>query len=303
MKDRKVLITGVNGFIGNKIACYYLEKGNKVFGIDIEGSILRNKDVEFYGCNLENDDVTEIYRKIKPDLMIHCAGNASVALSVENPQLDFNRNVGVLYKTLNELKRSECNPKVIFLSSAAVYGNPEELPISENSPLKPISPYGLNKKICEDICMYYNQNENMDIKMIRIFSAYGEGLKKQIIWDMFCKLKNTGKIELFGTGNETRDFIHVDDIIRAIDLIVDDKKEYPIYNVASGVEVSVRELAEVFAEASGSSKDVIQFNNMVKEGDPLNWRADISKIAKLGFQPKISLYDGITRYINWAKEC
>jgi UDP-glucose 4-epimerase len=301
MKNNKILITGCNGFIGTNIADYYVNSGSSVFGIDVPGSRSTNSKVKVYNYNLESEDLTEFYSEINPDIFIHCAGNANVSISVENPKLDFQRNVELLYKTLLELKKAKVNPTVIFLSSAAVYGNPKALPICEDTTLKPISPYALHKKMCEDLCIYFNEIERTKIKIIRIFSAYGEGLRKQILWDMYGKLNISGKIELFGTGNETRDFIHIDDIVSAIDLIAKDESGNNIYNIASGVEVTIRELAEEFALSFGYDKSVVSFNNQVKKGDPINWKADITKIQALGFRQKVSLKSGVDRYVKWVR--
>lgn len=296
---KKILITGSNGFIGSKLCEYYINKGFEVFGLDIAESIILNKDVEFVKVNLESDDVTDLFKEINPQAIIHCAGSASVGLSVENPELDFSRNVGVLYKTLLALKRAKINSKFIYLSSAAVYGDPDILPISEDSKVKPISPYGLHKKICEEICEYFNYKEDVNTVVVRIFSAYGEGLKKQILWDIYNKLKYKNELHLFGSGNETRDFIHVDDIVKSIDLIVCKDTKHLVYNIANGMEIRIKNLAEEFVEKLGKDKSIVQFNGLIKAGDPINWRADISRIMSLGFKPQISLDKGLSKYADW----
>ena len=137
---------------------------------------------------------------------------------------------------------------------------------------------------------------------IRIFSAYGNGLRKQLLWDIYQKYQNTGRIELFGTGEETRDFIHVSDIVRAIELILAYDGPENVINVANGEEVSIRELAEIYAGKLGADADVVSFNGMVKEGDPRNWRADISLLKKLGYEKHMALSDGIEAYVEWARE-
>ena len=106
----------------------------------------------------------------------------------------------------------------------------------------------------EELCEYYNRIHGYHIRSIRIFSAYGNGLRKQLLWDIYQKYQNTGRIELFGTGEETRDFIHVSDIMRAIDLILSYDGPETVINVANGEEVSIRELAEIYAEKLGAPK-------------------------------------------------
>lgn len=116
---------------------------------------------------------------------------------------------------------------------------------------------------------------------MRIFSAYGSGLRKQLLWDIYQKYLNTGRIDLFGTGNETRDFIHISDILRALELILAYQGPEEIFNVANGEEVSIRELAEIYAAQLGEKTDIVRFNGETKVGDPQNWRADISLLKKL----------------------
>ena len=127
--NRKVLITGCNGFIGSHLVKFYSSKGYEVYGIDRNMNNVNIPNCKFVKCNLQNDDISKIYKEISPDVFIHCAGNASVGMSVEYPEMDFESNVGVLYKTLSSLVRANINPRFIFLSTAAVYGNPKELQI------------------------------------------------------------------------------------------------------------------------------------------------------------------------------
>lgn len=299
---KTIIITGISGFIGSHVARYYLNKQYRVIGVSRNKFDLENENYEFIQADLNNDKLDEIFIKYKPQYFIHCASSASVGASVENPEYDFESSVSVLYKILFALKRVNINTKFIFLSSAAVYGNPKRIPILEDDEINPISPYGLNKKICEDICKYFIKNECMDIKILRIFSVYGIGLKKQILWDINKKIKNNNVLELFGTGNETRDFLNVQDLIQVIDLILNcETKEY-IFNVANGEEISIRNLAEIFLKNRNLDYDILKFNNIVKVGDPINWKADISKIKAIGYSKQIDIENGVKNYIEWLDE-
>lgn len=299
---KKVLITGCNGFIGSHLVNFYKSNGYQIYGLDIKINSLHLKNCEFLECNLQNDDMSEVYKKINPDVFIHCAGNANVGMSVQYPEMDFDSNVGVLYKTLSSLSRANVNPRFIFLSTAAVYGNPQKSPISEDCNTSPISPYGLHKKMCEDLCKYYRDIKRKDISVVRIFSAYGEGLKKQILWDMYNKYKQNGFIELFGTGNETRDFININDLVQALNLIIIDNESDFVYNVANGQELSIKTLALAYAKILKIESNKIIFNGQVKKGDPLNWKADITKIEKLGYKQSVKLEEGLENYIDWVKQ-
>lgn len=299
--SKKVLVTGCNGFIGSHLVNFYSSNGYEVYGLDIRINKVNMINCKFIECNLQNEDMIKVYKEICPDIFIHCAGNASVGMSVDYPEMDFDSNVGVLYKTLSSVARANINPKFIFLSTAAVYGNPKELPINEKTDTAPISPYGLHKKMCEDLCEYYREVKGQDITVVRIFSAYGEGLKKQILWDMYNKYKNNGYIELFGTGNETRDFINIKDLVQALDLISRAEKSNFIYNIANGEETSIKTLASEYANILKIDANKIIFNGEVKKGDPINWRADITKLRQLGYKQSTYLPEGLKNYIEWVR--
>ncbi len=302
MENKIILIVGANGFIGSHLVEYYSMKDFEVHGLVRVKDNSKSNDIKYHICDLEKDDPTLLLKQIKPHIIIHCAGSANVAKSIDNPIDDFNKNVFILYKILFSIKRIDLKPKFIFLSSAAVYGNNYDLPINEKSELSPISPYGLNKKTCEDICKYFIDIEDLNIIIARIFSVYGTGLRKQILWDSHKKLRQTGKLELFGTGDETRDFIYIDDLIEAINLLVEHNGVYGIYNVASGKEISIKELANEFVLQYGEDTSVISFNGIVKTGDPVRWKADISRLKDIGFQAYTSLAEGLNKYTKWVKQ-
>jgi len=296
---QKVLITGAKGFIGTKLVEKFNSKGYWVEGWDI----CKNAN-KFNSIDMKNyTEILEALKGFVPDIIIHCAGSADVSFSVKQPNDDYVSNVTITHNllfALHELNMDET--KVVFLSSAAVYGNPEKLPIVEEMKLKPLSPYALHKVMCEDICSYFINNYKMNIKIARIFSAYGVGLKKQIFWDMHNKMKRTGSLELFGTGNESRDYINIADVVQAIYLIATVNTEQIIFNVANGEEITIKEAVYCYAESNGISKDIISFNGVIREGDPINWRADITRLKELGYVKSVSIQNGINDYCKWLKE-
>lgn len=299
-----MVITGVNGFLG-KSAKKYFEKEYDITGIDLAAKYSGGEDgLSYYQCNMsqETAELSSIFTSVQPDVVLHCAGSANVGASVVNPMADLDGNLHSLYQLLLALKSFEKRPKIIFFSSAGVYGNPKRLPIRESDVPAPISPYGIHKLMAEQLCNYYNRVHGYRIRSVRIFSAYGSGLRKQLLWDIYQKYQNTGKINLFGTGAETRDFIHVSDILRALELILAYEGTEEIFNVANGEEVSIRELAETYAGILGESAGIVTFNGETKPGDPKNWRADISLLKKLGYEKKMELAEGISDYVNWVKQ-
>jgi nucleoside-diphosphate-sugar epimerase len=189
----------------------------------------------------------------------------------------------------------------VILSSAAVYGNPIELPIKEETPCQPISPYGYHKYICEILCKEYESIFKIKSSVLRVFSAYGERLRKQVIFDLCRKFSDssTNRIELFGTGNETRDFVHAVDIAQAIERI-HTADTSGIFNVASGIQTRISEVVEMIKDCFHSNKG-IHYSGLSRPGDPLYWQADISKLSSLGFQQHMSIHKGIYSYYAWFR--
>ncbi len=299
--DKNILITGVNGFIGSHMAGKCLNDGYKVIGIDVN-SISVIDEIKYYQLNLYEDSIDDILKIYRPFALIHCAGMADVNYSIQHSDSDFVSNVVIARKVLYSVKNVSDNTRFIFLSSAGVYGNPISNPINEKHEKNPISPYALHKVLAEDICWYFVRQFNIDVRILRVFSAYGVGLKKQIFWDMGQKIKKYGKLELFGTGMETRDFIYIDDLVCAIQLIMEtEKTDEVIYNVANGLEIKIRDIAEIFCQKCGISNDLILFNGYERQGNPVNWCADIEKIKVLGYEPQINIHMGISEYVTWLR--
>lgn len=295
----KVLVTGAGGFIGKKIALHFVRNGYEVVGWD---TFSDNAVFPMLELNMSKfEDVTQALEELKPDIIIHCAGSADVGKSIEDPEVDFLGNVTLTHNLLFAMHKCGLEKlRFVFLSSASVYGNPRSLPITEEMELNPLSPYAVHKVMCEELCKYFINNYGADIKIARIFSAYGVGLKKQIFWDMYNKSK-TGKLSMFGTGSESRDYIHINDVVYALYLLATTTSDDVIFNVANGEEVTIREATEIFAKASNIELNNIVFNGVVREGDPLNWRADITKISELGYKKSISVQEGINEYSKWVR--
>lgn len=296
---KKVLVTGASGFIGYKTGLYFLKQGYDVIGWNRKSG--RSK---FDVFDINMSDMKELHSKLSEynfDIIIHCAGNADVSKSVKNPELDYECNVTLTHNLLFAMhKLGMQKTRFVFLSSAGVYGNPLSLPITEDMPSNPLSPYAVHKVMCEELCKYFIYNYGMNIKIARIFSAYGSGLKKQIFWDMHCK-SLAGILPMFGTGNESRDYIHVDDVVRSLYLLATVDSDNIIFNVANGEEITIKKVAEIFAKYAGINKKKIFFNGVIREGDPLNWKADISEIAKLGYTKSVEIDEGLKEYVEWCK--
>ena len=276
---------------------YFKNQNFSVMGCDVVTDYVSE---DYFQIDATNSDFHMLFEKHEFDACLNCSGAASVPLSLEFPLKDFNLNTLNVFKILEAIRTYQPACKFINLSSAAVYGNPTQLPIVETSVLQPLSPYGIHKLQAEQIVKEFNDFYQIQTCSLRIFSAYGNGLKKQLFWDMYQKFLNADTIELYGTGKESRDFIHVDDIVRAFHLVLDHGKfNGDALNIANGEEYTIDYVSEVFRRHFKGEKS-IGFNNHIKQGDPLNWRADITLLKSLGYQQTISLEEGIQRYIHWV---
>jgi dTDP-glucose 4,6-dehydratase/UDP-glucose 4-epimerase len=137
---------------------------------------------------------------------------------------------------------------------------------------------------------------------LRVFSAYGPRLKKQLFWDLYQKSLQSDVISLFGTGSETRDFIYIDDLLHILDLVIQNSSfQGSIYNVASAVETTIAGAAQIFIGAFSPEKK-LEFTGEVKEGDPIHWLADMEFLSSKGFNPQFDLHLGLKKYAEWLKE-
>lgn len=301
--DQRTLITGAGGFLGSHIAKQLGHCGHYIAAVGrfaVSPDIISSTNLsKFYGMTLPDRRFEDAVHEFQPNLVVHCAGTASVADSVNAPYVDFHKTAEVCAFVLETLRTLAPGCHFILLSSAAVYGNPETLPVKEDSPLCPISPYGYHKVICEQLAEEYRTLHGIPTTVLRIFSAYGERLRRQVVHDIFKKFANprSNEIEIFGTGEETRDFIHANDVARIVELVAKNRVS-GVFNTASGSETTVRELVEIIATELGSPKQII-FNGIRRPGDPVNWRADVSSLLSLGFQPTVTLQKGVAAYLRW----
>lgn len=298
-----VLITGVAGFLGRYAARQFAAEGWRVVGLDDvppENVPLR-EGAAYHRLKLPHPRFAELLESEQPAACVHCAGRASVPLSMEDPAADFRDNTVLTFELLDALRRGAPACRFLLLSSAAVYGNPETLPVSEAHRAAPLSPYGFHKRQCELLCEEFARIYALPAASVRIFSAYGPGLRRQVVWDICERVLSTGALTLRGTGGESRDFIHAADVARALALLAKRAPgEGEVYNLASGSEVTIAELAAQITRALGRAEVAPVFDGAARAGDPRNWRADVARLAALGFAPAISLEQGIRGVAAWA---
>lgn len=302
-QSKSVLVTGVAGFIGRYVARYFSEQGWSVLGVDNappENVPLSNLST-YYRLQLPDAALSNLLQQESPHVCIHCAGRASVGLSITDPAADFYASTMLTFEVLNTLRLHAPSCRFILLSSAAVYGNPQKLPISETDSVNPISPYGFHKWQCEQLCLEFAKVYHQLTASLRIFSAYGPGLRRQVLWDMCQKVITQNALILQGTGQESRDFIHALDIANALNVVVNSAPmQGEVYNLGTGQEVTIAQLAKLVLDALEADCTPM-FDGVVPAGTPLNWRADISKLQSLGFKTSVPLERGVKTFAHWCR--
>jgi UDP-glucose 4-epimerase len=242
-----------------------------------------------------------------PDYVVHLAGGSSVGSAIAQPREDFNRTVVGTMELFEWLRLESPKTRVLAVSTAAVYGADHSGMIPEGAVLRPYSPYGFHKLMMESICESYAASFGLRSIIARLFSVYGVGLKKQLLWDLCNKLHgDPGKVELGGTGDELRDWVSVSDVARIfVQLCELATAEVPRLNVGTGTGISVRHLAERLIEAwhgNANSHTLLSFNGLSRPGDPFSLVASPEKLSQLGLKCGTSAFGGIAQYVDWFKE-
>jgi len=292
----KLLVLGSDGFIGSNAVRYFKERGHLVHSADI---LIRHA-ADYTPINPEFADFGRLFHNKPFDVCINATGAANVQFSFDHAAMDYTLNVSNVFHILEALRQFNPQCKFINFSSAAVYGSVEYLPIDEKHPIKPLSPYGLHKHYSELVCKEFFDHFGMQTLSLRAFSAYGPGLKKQLFWDVYQKALKGKEIQLFGTGEESRDFIYIDDILQAIELLIA-KAEFKgqTVNVANGVEVRIGDAVKRFLVQLGYDCTPT-YSGQLKVGDPPNWCANIDMLRQHGYQQSVLLDEGLKKYSDWV---
>jgi UDP-glucose 4-epimerase len=303
----RLLITGARGFVGSSLAQRAVKKGFEVLGIGRTSQAPLDWPGSYVWADVALSDLTPIVNGFQPDLVVHCAGSASVSGSLAAPIDDLRATVLTFANTLEGIRRSDVRPFLIFPSSAAVYGNPAQLPIREEEPCRPISPYGFHKLAAEQLVHEYVTCHQLRAVVCRIFSLIGQRQRRLLLWDLYQQFVGpANEVVIQGSGAETRDYLHVDDMC-------DTFLSFPAYggielpngsviNIASGVETTIDTLARSLKEILGSKKSLV-FTGKPRLGDPSRWVADCRKLDRLyPTRPAAKLADGIERVVRSWQE-
>lgn len=310
----RVLVTGGAGFIGSHTCESLLEKGFEVTAVDnldpyYDISIKKNnlerlKDYDSFKFFKEDVRNSEFVSKAVEDVdaINHQAAQPGIRISVEDPFKPHSIN---LNGTLNllEAARKHGVEHFLFASSSSIYGETPNLPFKEDARKLPVSPYGVSKLAAENYVRVYSEVYDLPTVSLRYFTVYGPRMRPDLAISIFTRRALKGKkIEIFGDGEQTRDFTYIKDVIKAQNLCLKERVGGgETYNIGSGEGVTINELAEKIIEMTDSESQIIHTNP--RRGDMRHTWADISKAEEeLGWNPDYDLEKGLEEFVRWCKE-
>jgi UDP-glucose 4-epimerase len=304
-QNRNVLVTGACGFLGSAVCAFLRALGARVVRIDPR--LDKNFSANDSDCDLklrvQDAQLREILAPLECDFIFHLAGAAFAAQSVLEPFDDFEANLYATVQFLETLRAIQFQGVLVYASSAAVYGEPLELPITEETRPAPISPYGVSKYASENYLNVYAALYNFHVVCARLFSLYGPGQRKQVVFDLIRKtLESKGPIQVLGDGSEMRDLTYVQDAAAAL-VVLAARPRGPtrIVNVCSGQATSVRTLAEKIVAQLGDDPSRISFTGARRPGDPVVWTASNARLLQSGFEYTTDLEQGLHQTIQWVQ--
>ncbi|MDI6811325.1 MAG: GDP-mannose 4,6-dehydratase [archaeon] len=304
----KALVTGCAGFIGSHLVDKLLEQGYEVIGIDCFTDYYQREIKEANISNASNnnnfelieEDILNLNEYPEVDYVLHEAAQAGVRASWgKSFEIYVRNNIEATQKLLEFYKDLNIK-KFVYASSSSVYGD-AELPMREDSLLKPVSPYGVTKLAGENLCYLYQKNYNVPTISLRYFTVYGPRQRPDMAIHKFVKaIFNGDEITVFGDGTQTRDFTFVDDAVEATILASGNDIVGEVFNVGGGSRISVNELIGMMQNIIGEKARLKYIEK--QKGDVRDTLADVNKAEKeLGWIPVINIYKGLEKYIKWYK--
>lgn len=306
MERKKIVVTGGAGFIGSHLVDSLVEDNDVrvIDNLDFGKREYVNDDAELVEIDIR--DYEEVKEAIgSPDVIFHFAARAqtrSTSIGWDDPQLDCEVNAKGTINIFEAVREKEISPKVVYASSAAVYGPPENPPISEDHPKKPVSPYGVHKYAGENHMHAYVEEQGLDISAVRIFNTFGPRQPRYVMYDFFKKLQeNNSELEVLGTGKQIRDYCYIDDTVKAFEIVAEKGEAGESYNMSGENVISINELAELMIEISDLGADYYNTQE-TWDGDISRLEADITKLKELGFEPEVGLEEGLERFKEWFEK-
>jgi UDP-glucose 4-epimerase len=301
----KVLVTGGAGFIGSHIVDQALEAGYEVCIVDNLSTGKReqvNPQASFYEMDIESPDIERVFQEENPDFVIHQAAQSSVPVSVHNPVRDAEINIVGTINLLEAARKHDVR-KVIYASSAAVYGEPQYMGIDEIHPKQPLSPYGISKYVPEFYLNAYYHLYGLKYTAFRSANVYGERQDPKGeggVVSIFVDRALAGEgLTVFGDGRQTRDFVYVKDVARA-NIMALTSGDNEIFNISTNEETSINQLIALMNNALGTELKVKY--DAPREGDILHsYLENTNATEKLGWTPRYSLQQGLEKTLHFYR--
>jgi UDP-glucose 4-epimerase len=294
----QTIVTGASGFIGQALAQHLAGAGQSVLAVDRHPCPVRGVrsvvlDVAERGALLAHaQEGATIY---------HLAASADVAASVRDPRHDLTHTFAAMFEVLEAARQRHC--RVVFPSTASVFDVGEPLPLVERAFPRPTSPYAAAKLSGEAYCYAYHRSYGVDVRVARLFSVYGVGMRRFAIHDLIRKIqRNPVELEVLGDGMQVRDYLYIDDAVRGLVAVASSGRAGEDYNVASGQPVRLIDLASMIAVEMGVPSIRIRPTGQTFAGDTPRWFADTDKARALGFVPAVPLREGLRRTIAWMRQ-
>lgn len=308
MTNKKVLVTGGAGFIGSNLVRHLIEKGNLVTVLDNFFSGYRSNLDPFPTVRIIDGDVREkavVESAMQGvEVVFHLAASVGNKRSIDNPIMDAEINV---LGTLNVLEaaRKQGVRKVVASSSAGIFGELKTIPIKEDHPIEPDSPYGCTKLCEEKLCLSYAKLYNIEVVCLRYFNVYGPNQRfdayGNVIPIFVFRILQNESLLIFGDGDQTRDFVHVDDVVQANIRAVEALGVSGAFNIGSGSRVTINRLVEMICKQNNHSVKIE--HDVERPGDVRHSLADISLAhQRINYSPLVDLETGIKEYVQWARK-
>jgi len=305
----KILVTGGAGFVGSHTVDSLIAKGHEVVVVDNLSTGKKefvNERAKLVLCDITKDaqELCQTFNEENPDIVIHAAAQVMLRKSVEKPVFDAVTNIIGTINVLEACRKNDVKRIIYTTTGGARYGEPKYLPVDENHPLNPLSPYGISKHTAEHYIMAYNKLYGLDYLIFGFGNVYGprdDPRFGRVIAVFATKILNNEAPTIFGDGNQTRDFVYVKDLAEFITNSIDKYPKHRLFNLANGAQVSVNQIFEELKKISGFKDNAKQIEAV--KGEVRDIALDTTLAQKeLNWKPETSLTKGLKETFEYFKE-